>query len=644
MKNIRDLKSTWKERIFSFLRTQHVPSRVIFILLGVLSTAWFLIRVIPKPSRVYYPCMKATAPLAASFITYIIGITGITFFFRKAQQRIYQSRYLLAAMCLMLGLGAGAWTIISTNQTASATAVLQEPQTPNEPIGVAKGIFPGRVVWVHSPDATDKNCTNTYNDFWYMDGNTKQSEVNLMVVAGIQQLTGTSSESAAWDAIFRFYNNNHDKGDLGYTAGEKIAIKMNMNGIWGGDPAINTSPQVALAVLDQLVNVVGVAQSNISIGDPNCSLNDVTYNHLHDAFPNVVYWGWGEGRVLAEPSVDMVLISSDPGENHFEDALPQAYLDAAYLINLPVFKKHHRAGISISCKNHFGSIGAYTKSTSGAEHLHYSLPCPQASGEAVNGNYGAYRCFVDIMGHKDLGGKTILHLVDGLWSSVNWGHPPIKWRMAPFNGDWPNSLFLSLDPVAIESVCYDFLYEEFDEAHPTEGSPADEDKGPYPRFEGTDDYLHQAADPTNWPNGITYDPENDGLALSSMGTHEHWNNATNKQYTRNLKTGNGIELLYVTDLLNSIPEHQLTSSLLIYPNPVKTSATFQFNLEQNALVFLEIYSVDGKHIQTLSQGQLKAGIHEFKWSPQVRSGLYIGRLSVTTGNHNKNYIVKITVE
>ena len=151
------------------------------------------------------------------------------------------------------------------------------------------------------------------------------------------------------------------------------------------------------------------------------------------------------------------------------------------MINIPVLKKHHRAGISLCSKNHFGSIGAYS---GGAWHLHPSLPSPDATGEAVNGDYGVYRCFVDIMGHKDLGGKTVLFLVDGLWSSVNWGHPPVKWRMTPFNDDWPSSLFLSQDPVAIESVGFDFLYKEFDVTHPTEGGTGDRQQGAFPAVRG----------------------------------------------------------------------------------------------------------------------------------------------------------------
>ncbi len=529
------------------LEKSRVISSAIFIFMGLGSLIWFLVRVIPKPSRVNYPCMKAAMPVASSFVAYIIGITSLTFLFRKARERVVQSRYLVAVAFIVLGLIAGAAAIISTNSTTVAnTAALQGPQAGNEPVGTGKGIYPGRVVWVHDADATDETCANVTGDYWSSDANTNQSVVSEMLSDGLRQLTGAATDASAWDKIFKYHNSTHGKGDIGYQAGEKIVIKINLNGINNSNRSanINTSPQICYAILDQLVNVVGVAQADISIGDPNCAMNDVTYNKCNAAFPDVTYWGTATGRTPAAASAAKVLKSSDNSANRFDDALPQAYLDAAYMINLPVFKKHHRSGISLGSKNHFGSLGAYT---SGAWHLHYSLPSPDATGDAVNGQYGIYRCFVDIMGHKDLGGKTILNLVDGIWGSTNWGHPPVKWRMTPFNNDWPSSLFLSQDPVAIESVGYDFLYTEFDEAHPTEGLPATDNKGPFARFAGSDDFLHQAADTNNWPAGIRYDPEADGTVLSSLGTHEHWNNATDKKYSRNLGSGNGIELVLVED-------------------------------------------------------------------------------------------------
>jgi hypothetical protein len=134
------------------------------------------------------------------------------------------------------------------------------------------------------------------------------------------------------------------------------------------------------------------------------------------------------------------------------------------------------------------------------------------------------------MGHEGIGRKTLLYLVDALYGGKGWSGTPSKWNMAPFNGDWPSSLFASQDPVAIDSVGFDFLLAEW----PTEVSV----------WEGlAQDYLHEASQADNPPSGTFYDPELDGTRMASLGVHEHWNNATNKQYTRNLGTGAGIELL-----------------------------------------------------------------------------------------------------
>jgi hypothetical protein len=42
-----------------------------------------------------------------------------------------------------------------------------------------------------------------------------------------------------------------------------------------------------------------------------------------------------------------------------------------------------------------------------------------------------------------------------------------------------------------------------------------------------------------------YDPDHKGnvTRLQSLGVHEHWNNPVDKQYSRNLGTGKGIELI-----------------------------------------------------------------------------------------------------
>jgi hypothetical protein len=64
-------------------------------------------------------------------------------------------------------------------------------------------------------------------------------------------------------------------------------------------------------------------------------------------------------------------------------------------------------------------------------------------------------------------------------------------------------------------------------------------------WKGVDDHLHQAASSDWWPEGITYDPDNSGTPIGSLGVHEHWNNPNEMKYSRNLGTGEGIELLQV---------------------------------------------------------------------------------------------------
>jgi hypothetical protein len=579
--------------------------------------------------------MKATTPLAYSFVAYIMSLGTFTFIMKKARERFKQARYVLATMFVLVGFAVGIITVVNNDGFIKANTFagqLQGPQEGNKPIGQAKGIFPGRVVWEHNVDATNENWTTSSSDSWQDDENTDQTVVDGMLSDGLQNLTGTTSDADAWDAIFHYYNNNHDRGDVGYTAGEKIVIKINLNGGggWGNSPNINTSPQVALALLDQLVNVVGVAEADIHIGDPNCSMYSSYYNKLSSGFGNVKYWNASNGVSPVESSSRILKYSDGVNEHH----IPQSYIDADYMINVPVFKKHHRAGISITSKNHFGSLCGETY------QMHYTLPIPDAheEGEDPNDQYGVYRCFVDIMGHEHLGGKTILFLVDGLWGSYNWGHPPIQFEMSPFNGDWPNSLFLSFDPVAIQSVCFDFLYEEFDEDHPTEGTEfMSSTNGPFPHFGATDDFLHQAADPSNWPAGIEYDPEGDGSILGSMGTHEHWNNATDKQYTRNLGTGYGIELysehvVTATEKVEYVPEgFELYPN---YPNPFNESTTIRYHLAVPSVARLKIYNTSGQVVREVNFTERISGRYEYVWdgtngsgSP-VPAGTYICSITV----------------
>ena len=76
---------------------EKVIARIMFIVLGISSTVWFLIRVIPKLQRATYPCMRAAAPVMSAFVIYLITLSGTVFAFKKAKNHFLKARYLYAA-------------------------------------------------------------------------------------------------------------------------------------------------------------------------------------------------------------------------------------------------------------------------------------------------------------------------------------------------------------------------------------------------------------------------------------------------------------------------------------------------------------------------------------------------------------------
>ena len=74
-------------------------------------------------------------------------------------------------------------------------------------------------------------------------------------------LVETSSDTDAWEQLFRYFNQNTGKGDVGYQLGEKMVIKLNLNKSQKRDYTGNgtiTTPQLVLSLLRQLVNNAGV--------------------------------------------------------------------------------------------------------------------------------------------------------------------------------------------------------------------------------------------------------------------------------------------------------------------------------------------------------------------------------------------------
>jgi len=514
--------------------------RWIFPVGGLLALIWFLLRVIPKPSRATYPCQRAAFPLASGFVIWLVAAIGSVTAFRRARRCLAQSRYVLCAALLAVGIGS-VW--LAQSFTADEIVFAEDPVA-NAPLGTAKGFHPGRVVWVHDPDATDWQGPG--NGHWWQSSHTDQAVVDEMMGRAIRSLAGEATNAAAWDGLFKHFNKTRGKDGVGYERGQKIVVKVNFVGcirIWrGGSVAgveeynlrsvdyMNTSPHVIIAVLRQLVNEVGADQADITVGDTLCYFPNEFYDMCHAEFPDVRYLEYlGKfGRTAAKHSSVPFYWSTPDAEGKVTDYVPESYARADYLINLANLKSHNdMAGITLCGKNHYGSLARKPARTAERYDMHKDLPRNKPG-------MGRYRPLVDLMGHKQLGGKTLLYLIDGLYAGKHAKErAPRKWNTSPFNGDWTSSLFASQDPVAIDSVGFDFLWTEWDDA---------------PHWSGAGDYLVEAALVDDPPSGTFYDPDHQGnvTRLASLGVHERWNNPSDKQYSRNLGTGNGIELLKLT--------------------------------------------------------------------------------------------------
>ncbi len=316
------------------------------------------------------------------------------------------------------------------------------------------------------------------------------------------------------------------------------------------------------------------------------------------------------------------------GNPIYNDTLYTVIEQADYLIYVGAFKVHERAGITLIGKCNFGS---HTRTN--AMHLHMGLVNPDGFSPAGNKNsrfgYGKYRVLVDLMGHKKLGGNAMLFVVDGLWGGAGANLKPVKFKMAPFNNDWPSSIFISQDAIALESVCYDILKAEF---------TSDKHAETYPQMEGVDDHLHQAADSANWPTGIRYDPENDGTVLGSLGVHEHWDNATDQKYSRDLGIGTGIELVKIQTFASGDRSCSSThpSEWILkqnYPNPFNPATQIEFSIPRTSYVSLKVYDLLGKEVATLFDGTRVAGDYSVTFDGnRYTSGTYFYQLQAADVN------------
>ena len=392
----------------------------------------------------------------------------------------------------------------------------------HEPYGTGIGAMPGRVVWAHNPYSVSWDGSG----YWWETDHFDEALILQMVNESIASLGGKDNAKDGWAALFAAHN-----GGNGYQTGEKIAIKANINGsaVFNDDTSGETNmsytnPVLLKTLLISLVEEAGASPEDITVYDvsrlfPDYMVEMCTEGNLQ----GVRFVGRDNG--IADEDAPLNWSYEFSGNVNY---LPTCVTEADYVINLANLKGHSY-GITLCGKNHFGSFinGNAMYPPQGA-NLHQWL---------TKNDMEIYSPLVDLMGNYQLGQKTVLYMLDALICAPSEGASITRenstWEQEPFGGDYTSSIFVSQDPVAIDSVGADFLINE-----PT----LQENNGTLRNNPNVENYLHEAGLVGDAPSGTVYYDGN-GEQIVNLGVHEHWNNSVSKQYSRNLGEEEGIELV-----------------------------------------------------------------------------------------------------
>ena len=217
---------------------------------------------------------------------------------------------------------------------------------------------------------------------------TNPEAVSTMLEAGMKALTGKASYKDAWQQVVQ--------------PDQRITIKWNEMGWW----PIETRKEIRTGIADHLASRAGFDRSKVFLfSRDECEGDAATIVKIQ--IPNR-----GKEAKLRRLLVD------------FTDAI----------VNVPVLKTHDGMGVSISMKNHFGSIANPSD--------YHAWDDPKDMGKSI----------VELNAYPPIKDRTRLIIVDAL--RPQWDHGPLhmsrfRWRM--------NAMIFATDTVAVDAVGLDIL-------------------------------------------------------------------------------------------------------------------------------------------------------------------------------------------
>ena len=545
---------------------------------------WFLLRTGRKPTRLSYPCQKIAVAQFSSYGLFLLPLTGI-----RRWIHFFTHDFSIKEVCihlykiLVIFVSVGILSTVFNQLSLYQDRIKFENHRKHPIMGLisltepsgrkgSTNLFDHRVVTVHDTRATNWDyVTGMHWNF------ISQSVVTEMVSRGVMALTSTTNPVDAWSAL------------IPYKEGEAVAIKVNFNNAWEYDDTDNQHdafPETVNGIIDGLISI-GVPPEKIWITDPSKVIPDRFRNKITHA--GIQYYSaYHTGQrsdVYLTTYVDATSKDASPIQNPPTEVVrpAQVLVDAHHLINIPMMKGHAPSWVTLGLKNHYGSvIFKDHKRNDMHQYIYPTTADPNANPLG------------DINNNPHIRDKTRLVLGDALFGDpvINYARPPVKWTI--FDDDSPNMLFFGVDPIAVESVMFDYLNEELVRI------------GKSPR---NDDYLHYAA----------------GLGL---GIHEHWDHFSTQKYNiiDYIKIELGNTSVSGDSSLSIFPTHFSIDQN--YPNPFNDQTTIRYSIPMACRVRIRIFNILGQNVYTLLDEFKERGTYFIGWNGKndlgeaVSSGIY----------------------
>lgn len=316
------------------MKSKNLLPRILFIVSGIGATLWFLIRVIPKPSRATYPCQRAAFPVASAFVIWLSGLIASSVLFRKSRRLLLQSVRPAAILA-----GAAALIVFTLSIFLARPGELLAAPEGSEPVVLVKDLgdvldsLPAKVAIVQS-DA--ENCYDLEYD-----------EIENMIRTAVELAGGLESIVSDGDVVVLKPN----------LVGTNPVNEIFCNGK-------TTDPRVTeiVAKLVKEINPSGkvLVMEGSAYTDGTLAIMEVLgYGDMQYADSLMGMEETGDWYDFRGPMVDSVFLEEGLGvypdelkiNNSRAQYFHKQYLEADVLISIPVLKNHFRTGITGAVKN-----------------------------------------------------------------------------------------------------------------------------------------------------------------------------------------------------------------------------------------------------------------------------------------------------